>query len=107
MKELLAMLSRPKGGLAALVALSTAMFMGVPNAHAGALHGFCNGTAPACIDNGTNTPLGNNSTNFGFWMSGGPETGNLYIDLLLSNNYALPVPNSFALTGTHGGTTNT
>jgi PEP-CTERM motif-containing protein len=70
------------------------------------LHGFCNGTSPtgACIDNGTNTPLGSNSTQFGFSISPGPQTGNLFVDLLVPNNYVIPA--SFSLTGIHGGTAN-
>ncbi len=70
------------------------------------LHGFCNGTIPAgsCTDNGTNTPLGANSTNFGFSISPGPQTGELFIDILVPNNYSIPA--SFSLTGIHGGTAN-
>lgn len=86
---------------AAGLALST-------GAHAGLiddpLHGFCNGTSPACIDNGTNTPLGSNSTQFGFSISPGPQTGQLFVDLLVPNNYVIPA--SFSLTGIHGGTAN-
>jgi hypothetical protein len=69
------------------------------------LHGFCNGTAPSCVDNGTNTPLGSTSTNFGFSISPGPQTGDLLIELLVPNNDTHPA--SFSLTGTQGGTLNT
>lgn len=59
------------------------------------LHGACNGTGVGtCSDNGTNTPLGN-STKFGFTISPGPQTGDLFIDILVPNNYV--VPNSFAI----------
>jgi len=72
------------------------------------LHGQCNGTGSGtCIDNGTNTPLGN-STTFGFTISPGPQTGDLIIDLLIPNNYS--VPSSFAInfaaTNTLAGTAN-
>src|SRR5215468_8865593 len=70
------------------------------------LHGFCNGTLPpgACADNGTNTPLGSNSSQFGFTISPGPQTGDLILKILVPNNYALPP--SFAITGIQGGTGN-
>jgi hypothetical protein len=69
------------------------------------LHGFCNGTGPGvCTDNGTNTPLGSNSSQFGFTISPGPQTGDLLVDILVPNNYAIPA--SFSLTGTQGGTAN-
>ena len=71
------------------------------------LHGFCNGSLPAgaCVDNGTNTPLGSNSTQFGFTISPGPQTGDLELVLLLPNNLSSPA--SFAITGIQGGTANT
>jgi hypothetical protein len=66
------------------------------------LHGQCNGTGTGtCSDNGTNTPLGN-STTFGFTISPGPQTGELFIDLLVPNNYAIPL--SFSITGASSGT---
>ncbi len=66
------------------------------------LHGMCNGTGTGtCSDNGTNTPLGN-STTFGFSISPVSQTGTLVVDILVPNNYAIPV--SFALT-TGGGAT--
>ena len=59
------------------------------------LHGACNGTGSGtCSDNGTNTPLGN-STTFGFTISPGPQTGDLFIDILVPTNYA--VPGSFTI----------
>ena len=69
------------------------------------LHGICNGTSPAgsCSDNGTNTPLGNNSTQFGFFLSPGSATGTSgtqFLDILLPNNYARPA--SFSVTGING-----
>src|SRR5262245_50301978 len=70
------------------------------------LHGFCNGTPnpPVCADNGTNTPLGSNSTQFGFSISPGPQTGDLRIVLLVPNNEAHPA--SFSISGSQGGTAN-
>ena len=62
---------------------------------ADAMHGQCNGTGSGtCIDNGTNTPLGN-STTFGFTISPGPQTGDLVLDILVPNNYV--VPGSFTI----------
>lgn len=71
------------------------------------LHGFCNGTMPAgaCADNGHNTPLGSNSTDFGFSISPGPQTGDFLLVILVPNNYVIPL--TFAVTGTQGGPTNT
>jgi hypothetical protein len=89
-----------------LISGFTGIGFAVSSAHAVALHGFCNGTQPAgaCVDNGTNVPLGNNSSNFGFSISSGPRTGELFIDLLVPNKYSIPA--SFTLTGTHGGAAN-
>ena len=54
------------------------------------LHGQCNGTGTGtCSDNGTNTPLGN-STTFGFTISPGPQTGDLFLVLLVPNNEVIP-----------------
>jgi hypothetical protein len=72
------------------VALGGAFALSAPmGAHAGTLHGQCNGTVPplSCVDNGTNTPLGN-STTFGFTISPGPETGDLWIIALIPDNDA-------------------
>jgi len=56
------------------------------------LHGQCNGSGGgACIDNGTNTPLGN-STSFSFSISPGPQTGDLVLDVLVPNNQTAPSP---------------
>jgi hypothetical protein len=92
-----------KVAFAALLSLSAMVFMGVPTAQA-TLHGFCNGTAPDCIASGTDTPLGNDSTSWGFTTTPGPQTGDLVIDLLVPNNYA--IPGSFSITGTRGGPSN-
>jgi len=63
------------------------------------LHGQCNGTGTGtCSDNGSNTPLGN-STTYGFTISPGPQTGDLFIDILLPNNYTPPA-GGFAITST-------
>jgi hypothetical protein len=67
------------------------------------LHGFCNGTSTgSCIDNGTNTPLGN-STEFGFWLSSATKvsaTGTFNLDILLPDNYSQP--SGFTITGING-----
>jgi len=69
------------------------------------LHGFCNGSgAGTCIDNGTNTPLGN-STTFGFSITPGPQTGDVRIVFLVPDNYADPATLG-TLTGTQGGALN-
>jgi hypothetical protein len=68
------------------------------------LHGYCGG-AGQCADNGTNSPTSTNPpSNFGFTISPGPQTGTLFIDVLVPNNE--PKPASFALTGTLSGTAN-
>ena len=62
------------------------------------LHGRRDGTGPTtCVDLGGNTPLGSNSTMFGFTISPGPQTGDLFLDILLPNNYSSP-PLSFSIT---------
>jgi hypothetical protein len=68
------------------------------------LHGYCSPAATQCIDNGTNSPTGNNPpVNFGFTVSPGPATGvTLLIDILTPNNQSAGP--SFGLTGTLSGT---
>ena len=70
-----------------------------------ALHGFCWGTTPACVDNGTNTPTSTPQPDFGFWIGGGPTSGDYVIDVLVPNNED-PTPSllSFAIGGTESGT---
>src|SRR5215468_11229501 len=77
---------------------------------AATLHGYCE-TNPAtlpsttCIDNGTNSPtMTNPPLQFGFTASGGPKTGDFFIDVLVPNNVMNPSALSFALTGTLSGT---
>lgn len=79
----------------------TVLALAVPPAFANALHGYCNGTGTGtCLDNGTNTPLGN-STEFGFWLSPPSTTsGTLTLDVLVPNNYST-VP-SLSITGING-----
>lgn len=94
----------------AAIAIASALGLAAPNASADIipdpLHGFCNGSgAGTCIDNGTNTPLGN-STTFGFSISPGPQTGDVTIVFLVPNNYADPATLG-TLTGIQGGATNT
>jgi hypothetical protein len=75
---------------------------------AATLHGYCN-TNPAtlpsttCLDNNTNSPtMVNPPLQFGFTTSPGPQTGQLFIDVLVPNNN--PLTPGFALTGTLSGT---
>jgi hypothetical protein len=86
--------------LAAMLASAPAVANTIPDP----LHGACNGTSPtgSCIDNGTNTPLGN-STQFGFYLSPGSSTGTSgtqFLDILVPNNDTVPV--SFTITGING-----
>lgn len=68
------------------------------------LHGQCNGTSPgACVDNGTNTPLGSNSTTFSFSISPGPATGDLLLVVLIPDNGT--APSSFGITEINPTTT--
>jgi len=83
---------RSKIGFAALTAAGGVLgLLLASGAHAGIidpLHGVCNGSGVGtCSDNGTNTPLGN-STEFGFTISPGPQTGDLTVVALVPNNDA-------------------
>ena len=62
------------------------------------LHGQCNGSGGSCVDNGTNTPLGN-STQFNFTISPGPQTGDLLLVALIPNNQTAPSPFQIAMVG--------
>lgn len=83
-------IGRWTGGLIGATVLGALVVAG-PSARAQTLpdplHGFCNGGSPAgaCVDNGTNTPLGN-STTFGFTISPGPQTGDLTLAVLVPSN---------------------
>ena len=56
------------------------------------LHGQCNGSGGgACIDNGTNTPLGN-STSFSFSITPPDQTGDLVLEVLVPSNNSAPSP---------------
>lgn len=97
---------RKTGSLMAILALAWA-FAPLSARATTALHVFCWGATPACIDNGTNTPTATNPPNFGFADSSGPATGNFVVDILIPNNED-PTPSllSFGVTGTQGGATN-
>lgn len=58
----------------------------VASAKADTLHGFCWGTTPTCIDNGTNTPTSTNPPQFGFTASSGPSTGTFFVDFLIPDS---------------------
>jgi hypothetical protein len=88
-----------KISLAALAAGGVVGLLLANGAHANGivmdpLHGTCNGTLPVtvppttCTDTGSNTPLGSNSTTFGFTISPGPQTGDLTVVALIPNNDA-------------------
>src|SRR5215472_702596 len=83
-----ATMTRSKLGLVAL-ATAGAVMLGAPGAFAitmDPLHGQCNGSGGgACIDNGTNTPLGN-STSFSISISPSDQTGDLVLEVLVPNN---------------------
>jgi PEP-CTERM motif len=101
----IAKLSLASTPVAALVGgLSLALFS-VPAAFSATpLHGYC---APAgqCMDNGTNSPTTMNPpSQFGFTVSSGPSSGDLFMDVLVPNNAMNASALSFALTGTLSGT---
>src|SRR5215471_17949425 len=68
------------------------------------LHGYCGG-AGQCIDNGINSPTSNNPPmNFGFTVSPGPASGDLWYEILVPNNEQTPGA-LYTFTGTNSGTT--
>src|SRR5260370_30956466 len=82
------LISWPRLGFAALGAVGMMAALAYPASAdiIDPLHGVCNGTGSGtCIDNGTNTPLGN-STTFGFTISPGPQTGSFTLIALVPNN---------------------
>lgn len=88
------------------VAVAGALLLALTSGPAAAtLHGYC---APPtqCVDNGTNSPTSTNPPlQFGFTTSPGPNSGDLFIDILVPNNEDLnPSSLSFGLTGTLTGT---
>jgi hypothetical protein len=92
------MMSVRAGWLRVLVTAAATVLLGLASQPASAvviddpLHGQCNGSGGgACIDNGTNTPLGN-STSFSFSISPGPQTGDLVLEVLVPSNQAAPSP---------------
>lgn len=86
---------------AALIGFASAVFATSASADLidDPLHGQCNGSGGgACIDNGTNTPLGN-STQFNFTISPGPQTGDLVLVALIPNNQSAPSPFQISMIG--------
>jgi hypothetical protein len=63
------------------------------------LHGFC--VTATCVDNGTNTPIPNLQTTFGFFSSPA-NSGDEILKFLVPNND--PAPVSISVTGTSTGT---
>jgi hypothetical protein len=72
---------------------------------AASLHGYCLPTTQ-CVDDGTNSPTSTNPpSQFGFTLSPGSGTGDLFVDVLVPNNEdSSPSKLNFALTGTLSGT---
>jgi hypothetical protein len=67
------------------------------------LHGYCAG-AGQCLDNGTNSPTSTNPpSDFGFTVSPGPATGDLFVDILVPDNEQTGIT-SFVITGDLSGT---
>jgi hypothetical protein len=61
------------------------------------LLGFC---SAGCIDNGTNTPITSNPpVNFGFFVAPGPQTGDLFLDILVPNTAPVNPANTVTVTG--------
>jgi hypothetical protein len=84
-------------GAAAVVALAPSI------GYAQAIHGFCVGTAPACVDNGTVTPIPTNPpSNFTFTAGGQSASGDLFLDVLIPNVGTAPA--SLTVTITSDGT---
>jgi len=62
------------------------------------LYGYCGG-ASQCITNGINSPTTNSPPiDFGFTVTGGSYTGELFVDILVPNHELKPV--NFVITGT-------
>jgi hypothetical protein len=60
------------------------------------LHGFCAG----CTDNGTVTPIPTNPpSNFTFTASPGPQTGDLFVDILVPNVGSVSGPFTVSISG--------
>jgi hypothetical protein len=72
------------GTLAAAVVASVA-FTTLP-ASAGNIHTLCVSPTPDCQDNGSITPVTDNTPNFGFEEKGGSDTGHFYLQVLIPDN---------------------
>jgi hypothetical protein len=68
---------------AALVA--SVAFATMP-ASAGNIHTLCVSPTPTCLDNGTITPVTDNTPNFAFEEKGGSDAGTFYLEVLIPNN---------------------
>ena len=82
----------------AFVFLAAATSMSAETITNDPLHG-CS-VSSGCTDNGTNTPI-TDTSQFGFTISPGPQTGTLFLDILVPNNLA---GGPFSITGTASGT---
>jgi hypothetical protein len=69
------------------------------------LHGFCTTSDVGCADKGTNTPTVLDPPDFGFSVSPGPKTGDVWIDLLIPDTISNPSSRSFTMSGPLDGGT--
>ena len=69
------------------------------------LHGFCTTSDVGCVDNQTNTPTVLDPPDFGFWVSPGPQTGDVWVDLLIPDTISNPSSRSFTMSGPLDGGT--
>lgn len=84
------------------IIFATAVMAAGP-ALAGPLHGYCDDVGQ-CVDNGTNSPTTTNPpTGFGFTISSGPTSGDLWLDILVPDTGTQPSA-GYAITGTLNGT---
>lgn len=72
------------GTISAAIVASVA-FTALP-ASAGNIHTLCISPTPTCSDNGSITPVSDNTPNFGFEEKGGSDTGQFFLEVLIPNN---------------------
>jgi hypothetical protein len=86
--------------LAAFIGVVAAVALAPSIGYAQAIHGFCVGTAPACVDNNTVTPLPTNPpSNFTFTAGGQSASGDLFLDVLIPNVGTAPASLTVTITG--------
>lgn len=72
------------GTVAATIVASVA-FITLP-ASAGNIHTLCISPTPDCLDNGSITPVTDNTPNFQFQEKGGSDSGQFFLEVLIPNN---------------------